>query len=377
MNLLMISGDRSILQGKMGAFWYTLQELRKHFDRIDVICPRFPDDGKGITESGHRFHGKSNEGGEVFFHPCPKSLWYQSKWIVAKGLHLVKERQYRAMTVHDYPPFYNGRGARQLHMKTDLPYALEIHHIVGWPKAANLQEWIGRRMSKKHIKRNAKNAAGVRVVNRAVKDELVAWGIPENRIHIISSLYLDREVLSDKNKPPVAYDVAFCGRLVANKGLSEVIDACKLLPEMRLLIIGEGPERSKMEKKVKDLDLTNRVAFLGWLPTQEGVSGAMQTARIFVMNSKSEGGPRVALEAMGCGLPIIATKVGVIPEVIKDGRNGLFTDGTAKDLAKKIDMLMKDEQRREEIGVEAKKVLDTYERSALVAAYADFLKSLS
>jgi len=107
------------------------------------------------------------------------------------------------------------------------------------------------------------------------------------------------------------------------------------------------------------------------------VSGAMQTARIFVMNSKSEGGPRIALEAMACGLPIIATQVGVMPEAITDGVNGIFTTGTTPDLVEKISKLLANDDLMESMGNEAKKVLELYERSTLIKQYADFLKSLA
>ena len=173
----------------------------------------------------------------------------------------------------------------------------------------------------------------------------------------------------------MSYDISFCARLVANKGLPELLDAVASLQGVRLLVIGDGPERSKMEKKTKRLGIANRVTFLGWLPTQEAVSGAIQTARVFVMNSKSEGGPRVALESMACGMPVIVTKVGVMPSVVKDGENGIFTTGDCEDLAKKIGILLKNDLQRESLSEEATKVLDLYERTKLIRQYADFLKS--
>ncbi len=377
MKLLMISGDRSVLQGKMGAFWYTLQELRKHFDRIDIICPHVSEKHVGLSESGHRFADQGQGGAEIFFHPCPSSLWLQIPWITNKGKLLIEEFQHDVMTVHDYPPFYNGIGARRLHKATGIPYATEIHHIVGWPKAANVSELIGREMSRFFMKANTRTAKAVRAVNDAVAEKLQRFGVPKEKIEVISSFYLDKEILSIENKPPVSYDISFCGRLVANKGLLNVLLALQKLPSVRLLIIGDGPQRQKLEVKAKELGINNRVTFLGWLPTQEAVSGAMQTARIFVMNSKSEGGPRVALEAMGCGLPVISTKVGVMPEAIDDGVNGVFTTGEPDDLAEKISSLLADDERRDRIGNEAKKVLDVYERSTLMAQYADFLKRLA
>lgn len=375
MKLLMISGDRSILQGKMGAFWYTLQEMRKHWDRIDVICPRVPTKHVEVSESGHRIGSGSQEGGEVFFHPCPQSLVFQIPWIANRGKTLIQQHAHDVMTVHEYPPFYNGIGAKILHKNTGIPYVLEIHHIVGWPEGASFSEIAGREMSRWFLAHDSKKAAAVRVVNTMVKQQLVRWGVPAGKIENISSLYLDSDVLSTENRPPISYDISFCGRLVPNKGLSELIDAVRELSDVRLLVIGDGPERSKMEQKAKDLGIENRVTFLGWLPTQEAVISAIQTARIFVMNSKSEGGPRVALEAMGGGMPVIVTKVGVMPEVVKDGHNGMFTTGDVKDLVRQIGMLLQNDTQRDVMGQEATHVLDIFERGALVKQYADFLKA--
>lgn len=377
MKLLMISGDRSILEGRVGAFSYTLQELRKHWDRIDIICPHISEDAVRVSESGHRMTSEGKAGGDVFFHPCPNSLFFQPSWILARGKALIEKEKHDVMTVHEYAPFYNGRGAQKLHAKTHIPYALEIHHIVGWPKAGDIYEWIGKIMSRLVLPGEAKKAGAVRVVNETVQKKLVSWGVPKSKITVVSSIYLDREILKIQNKPPVAYDVAFCGRLVSNKGLPELLDAISQIPAARMIVIGDGPLRTEMERKSNALKLGNRVTFVGWLPTQEAVSGAMQSARMFVMNSHSEGGPRVALEAMACGLPVITTKVGVMPEVIRDGVNGIFTTGKAKDLAEKISGLMKSDAKCESIGGEAAKIIDTFERQTLIKAYADFLKSLA
>ncbi|MCA9370991.1 MAG: glycosyltransferase family 4 protein [Candidatus Peregrinibacteria bacterium] len=326
-------------------------------------------------ESGHRFMHEG-EGGEVYFHPCPRSLLFQVPWILNKGTLLIEQHGHDVMTVHDYPPFYNSTGARLLKKKTGVPYALELHHIVGCPKAADLSEWIGCLMTRIHVRFGIGSASGIRVVNETTRNTLVSWGVHPQMIHVVPSFYLDSEVLGADLRPPIAYDISFCGRLVPNKGLREVIMAVSLLPDARLLVIGDGPERQSMETLTKKLGIENRVTFLGWLPTQEAVIGAIQTARMFIMNSTSEGGPRVALEAMGCGMPVLSTRVGVMPEVIHDGVNGMFTSGTCDDVAQKISILLRDDSLRERIADEAKKVLKTYERSTLVCDYADFLKKL-
>jgi len=368
----MISGDRSILQRKQGAFWYTLQELRKHWDRIDVICPRIPrpknDNGDSPSEVFPN--------GTVVFHPCPWGLFWQSLWIARKGRELLEEHHHDVMTVHEYPPFYNGVGAARIARTLRLPYALEIHHLVGYPHPATPSEWIGRMLSRLYLPHDAKRARAVRVVNETTGEQLVRWGIPREKIHVVSSFYLDPTVLRGKIRPPVIYDVAFCARLVPNKGLKNLIRAIAKIPQARLLVIGDGPQRLKCEKLAAALGIENRTAFLGWLPTFEAVISAIGTARMFVVNSLSEGGPRTGLEAMAYGMPVITTRVGVMPEVVQDGVNGLFTDGTPDDLERKIRTLLADEALCDRMGKAATSVLDRFERTKLIAEYAEFLQSL-
>ena len=375
MKLLMISGDRSILSGQQGAFWYTLQEMRKHWDRIDIICPRISKSGKLKTESGKsQAHDIPNN---VFFHPCSWGLLRQSLWIEEKGKRLIAEHHHDVMTVHEYPPFYNGRGALALHKKTGIPFALEIHHIVGWPVTSGITEWVGRELSRWVLPSEARRARKVRTVSTAIEEELKHWGIPSEKLSIIPSFYLDHDLIGRTVAPPKSYDIAFCARLVPNKGLMNVIRSLEYLPDARLLVIGDGPMRAEADKLIHAMKIQNHVTFLGWLPTLEAVLDGILAARTFVMASTSEGGPRSALEAMACGMPVIATRVGVMPEVIEDGENGLFTDGSPKDIAAKVEILLKDAKKREHMGKAARKILDRFERGKLVEKYAEFLKGIA
>ncbi|MDO8468253.1 MAG: glycosyltransferase [Candidatus Peribacter sp.] len=371
----MISGDRSILRGKRGAFWYTLQELRKHWDRIDIICPHVQCNA-GCNECRASVPVQDG-GGAVHFHPSPLGLWYQPFWILKCGRQLVAEHHHDVMTVHDYPPFYNGLGARWLARSTGLPFSVEIHHIVGYPRAASVSETVGRVLSRFVLPHHARKAAKVRVVNANAQQLLAAWGVEPAKIELVPSFYLDRQLLTKEIRPPVSYDISFCGRLVPNKQLYELITAIADIPEVRLLVIGDGPDRKRCEALAKKLGMGERITFLGWLPTAEDVVGAVLTARVFVMNSLSEGGPRSALEAMGMGMPVIVTPVGIMPEVIEEGVNGMFTDGSKGDMRRKIMRLVEDDAARERMGAEARKVLDRFDRALLIRQYADFLKSIT
>ncbi len=366
MNLLMISGDRSLSQGKRGAFWYTLDVLREHFDRIDIICPR-------VSSASSATEPFSN----VFLHPSPWPLLFQSRWIVRKGKELIREHHHQTMTVHEFPPFYNGWGAWRLSRKTKIPYALEIHHIVGFPEAASFAEGIGYALSLLFLPFDARRATTVRTVNATVRDVLSRWGIPRHKIQIVPSLYIDTTIWKPDPFADKKFDLVCCGRMVENKGLIELLEALAEIPTASLLLIGDGPLRKELERHVQQLGLSSRVTFAGWMPSQEDVARAVRSARVFVMNSRSEGGPRVVAEAMAAGMPVIATNVGVVPDIINNRENGMVVPMERLELVGAIRALLADPSLQQKIGIEAAKIGERFERRKRIGVYAEFLQSLS
>lgn len=366
MKLLMISGDRSIAAGKTGAFFETLRELSSHFERIDILCPRIP-----TPQLVHVVHGN------VYLHPASGSLVSQPSYILQKGRELFKEHHHDVMTVHDFPPFYNGIGARWLKHVTGLPAVLEMHHIVGWPQASSMTEWVGRWMTKLFIASHSRRFDSVRVVNTIVQSMLISYGVFPEKIHIVPSVYLDHDVIQAAQDQAKTFDMIFAARLVDNKGLMPIIDAVSRMTHATLLIIGDGPLKARAEAHVRFCGAENRVKFSGWIPDAVSYAKAVASGKIFLMNSKSEGNPRVAIEAMALGLPIIATKVGVMPDVVQDGVNGFFTDGTAQDIAAKATTLLSDPVTLARMGENAATVKNRFEKKASIKTYADFLKSFA
>lgn len=367
MRLLMISGDRSMLAGKQGAFWYTLQAFSKEWERIDVICPHVP----GGSDTAVFF-------GNVYFHPSPKGLWHQPFWIRKRGKQLVDVHHHDVMTVHEYPPFYNGIGAWRLSSATGVPYVLEIHHLVGYPVPASFSERIGRMLARIYLPVAGFRGDAIRTVSKDTAETLMRWRVPQEKIRVVPSFYLDRPFFESLGpRPPVQYDVVFCGRLVANKGIGALLEAIAKLPKASLLIIGDGPERQKLRQQAEALGIAHRTEFRGWLPTQKDVMQTIRSAKVLVMNSLSEGGPRVPLEAMAAGMPVIVTRVGVMPDVVIDGANGLFTTGKPDDLAQKIERVISDDELRERMGREGAAILDRFERERLILQYARFLQGFT
>ena len=370
MRLLMISGDRSLQHGRKGAFHGLLEEFRTHWDRIDVICPH--DVLSDLSPDAKSFSPMD----KVFVHPGKASVFRQPSFIVHKGRELITQHHHDVMTVHDFPPFYNGRGAKKLSKITGVPANLEIHHLVGYPRPASWREAIGRWMTEWMIGRHSRPFASVRTVNSDVRDALIRFGVEAKKISVVPSVYLDHTLYTGLASIKKEYDLVFCGRLVENKGLFPVLQAMIALAGKTLLVIGDGPERASLEEYVLAQGLEHRVRFVGWLPTASAVMRSIASGRVFVMNSASEGNPRVAVEAMATGLPILSTRVGIMPDILQDSVNGIFTDGSSNDIASKVQLLLQDEKKILAMGREAMKVLQQFEKTKAIKAYADFLQSI-
>src|SRR6185369_2930387 len=225
-HLLMISGDRTLVQGKQGAFYNTLEELHKYWDRIDVICP-------------HVSHQEVYQIFEnVHLHSSPNSLIFQPWFIYRKGREIHQKNPVTIMTVHEYPPFYNGLGVCMLWLKTHVPYLLEIHHVVGYPKASNFKESIYKLWSWVYLNFDAIHARAVRVVNQhQVPKFLRGAGIRNSKIVYIPSIYIDQTIFKP-NPEPKEFDIIFVGRLAENKGIKLFVDVAKKAG-FKACIVGE------------------------------------------------------------------------------------------------------------------------------------------
>ena len=124
--------------------------------------------------------------------------------------------------------------------------------------------------------------------------------------------------------------ILLSGRLHPEKGVSKFLDllarVVKELPELRCVIVGDGPERVELERKADVLQLQDVVRFLGTCP-REDLPGLNDGADIFVFPSqRAEGQPISLIEAMASGLPIVANRVGWMASLIEDGVTGVLVD---------------------------------------------------
>lgn len=132
-------------------------------------------------------------------------------------------------------------------------------------------------------------------------------------------------------------------RLVEKNGIADLIEAMSHLPaDAKLLILGSGSLERELKAKVRNMNLEDRVLFLGAAP-HDKVPQFLAIADIFVRPSLAEGLGNVFLEAMAAGVPIIGTPVGGIPDFLKDGETGLLCEvKNPKSIAEKINLLLSD-----------------------------------
>jgi phosphatidylinositol alpha-1,6-mannosyltransferase len=196
------------------------------------------------------------------------------------------------------------------------------------------------------------HADAVTLASRALAAEMHRPGVPSAPLHVLPMGVDLRQRFDDCHKSARNNTLMFCGRLVAKKGVGTLVRALpKVLrqyPNWRLLIAGDGPEREPLQRLAHKLGVCSRVEFKGRYRNDE-LPQMFAQADIAVFpfepaaGGDQEGLGLVTVEAMGCGLPVIAGDVPAVRDVVVDGKTGLLVpprDSTA--LAQAIIRLIRD-----------------------------------
>lgn len=201
---------------------------------------------------------------------------------------------------------------------------IAFHHGYTWPtlraRAYNqLDRWSLRAASK------------VITVSIPFRDELASKGVSRDRIEIVhNAIRADwgaakpSDLRATLNIPPDRSVILIVGRLSREKDhltLLRAVDRIRSKRNPHLLIVGEGPERPSIEQEIQRLGLTSHVTLTGHQPSAEPYYGIADLA---VLSSLSEGSPNALLEALAAGVPVVATNVGGIPEIVTHGETALL-----------------------------------------------------
>jgi glycosyltransferase involved in cell wall biosynthesis len=149
-------------------------------------------------------------------------------------------------------------------------------------------------------------------------------------------------------------NLLYVGRLSASKGLPILLESLVILktshPNLTLTVVGDGEDRAAIESMVVELGLPKNVKFVGY-QSQAEVRQHLQQSDVFVLPSFAEGIPVVLMEAMAAGLPVVATQIAGVSELVADGISGyLVPPGEPNLLAERLEKLLGDSQLRERLG---------------------------
>jgi glycosyltransferase involved in cell wall biosynthesis len=180
----------------------------------------------------------------------------------------------------------------------------------------------------------AERAAGLITVSAALKDRLVELGVAAERIRVLRN-GVDLGTFRPLDRPRLRLDLGFkgptllsVGNLVPEKGHALTIGALSQLPEWQLVFVGAGPEEDALKMQARRLGVHERVRFLGRI-AHDRLPELYSAADLLVLASSREGWPNVLLEAMACGTPVVAARVGGVPEIVADPAAGaMFTERT-------------------------------------------------
>jgi glycosyltransferase involved in cell wall biosynthesis len=256
--------------------------------------------------------------------------------------------------------------------------ARSVRHIIRLSSNARLVVHLHGTISESISVRVPVAARGADVVIAVSKT--IALQVPTLKpIVVYTGVDSRKEFHAENEAPRTAMVIGTACRLVPLKGLVDLIRAVALLssefPTLRLEIAGTGPQQENLERERNRLSLAGQVRFLGW---QGDIRSTLRTWDIFAMPSLDEGLPIAILEAMAEGLPVVATSVGGVPELVVDGQTGyLVPPSDVAALTQRLRVLILDPKRRQAMGVAGwQRVREHFSIDRMVAEIAAVYDSL-
>jgi glycosyltransferase involved in cell wall biosynthesis len=257
------------------------------------------------------------------------------------------------------------------------------------PLLATCHNWAGRTISLKtyYLLDRIVLKRFDRIV--AVSDRIVSLlrrtGIPQEKISRINNGIDIRNFsgspisLQKHETDHVSARVGVVGRLAHEKGLQFFLKAAREIlneqPKTEFLVVGDGPERAKLESIAHKLGMDKEVTFTGTRSDMPQVYASMD---IFVLPSLNEGMPLALLEAMAAGKPVVATRVGAIPSLVIPGQTGLMVEPRdASALRDSILQLINDSKLRQKLGQAGQRtVSDRFSAETMASNYLDLYRDL-
>jgi len=224
------------------------------------------------------------------------------------------------------------------------PFFLKVH-------GSDINDYANDKARATQIVNACQRAQGIFSVSQALKQKLVDLGVQAEKIHVIYN-GVDKSVFYAQAPPTPSQSLLFVGNLKANKGVVELIEAFILLKKghqaLTLVIAGNGAMMPFITRRLTEEGLMSEVELLGNVGHHQ-IPSLLRASRLLVLPSYAEGVPNVILEAFSCGIPVVATVVGGIPEIVNESNGVLVKEKNVEDLTQGINKALAIEWNSERI----------------------------
>lgn len=206
------------------------------------------------------------------------------------------------------------------------------------------------------------------VINESTKKKCLKFGIKEEKIVMMSNAVDVISLIRDNSHiKPIPFDACFLGRLAKSKGIYDLLHFWKIIcfrkPDAKLAIIGDGPEKERINKLVKRMRIENNVTLFGFVSEDEKYS-ILTNSKVYVFPSYLESWGIAVAEAMACGLPVVAYDLPVYKEVFED-KLVTVPLGNVNAMVKRVEFLLENPEAARKIGEEGKDFVKKYDWSVV------------
>ncbi|MEM2446442.1 MAG: glycosyltransferase [Candidatus Bathyarchaeia archaeon] len=279
--------------------------VHEYIDGIEIFRPKYlwPEHLEMLRREGG--------GLPVIWRKHPWVLWQIFPFVIVQTVALLRQIQDTHL-IHAHWSLSAGIGwlSKRLY-RGSLPVIVTVH---GSDIFQATQHFLGAMFTRLILQRCDRVIA----VSQALMDKVIALGVNPQKVVVLSN---GVDVERFKPIPPQCRQniILYVGSLIERKGINFLLSAMPsvfaVLPNYRLLIVGEGPQYPFLKRMASSLNINDKVEFLG-SQSHDQVRSLIQQAKLLVLPSIEEAQGVVLLEALACGTPVVASKVGGIPEVI-------------------------------------------------------------
>ena len=300
--------------------------------------------------------------------------------IASKIYDVVKRHQVDIINVHYAIPYSTASYLAREMFKSEgvkIPIVTTVHgtdiHTIGQ-----------RREFKDIVRFSLKSSDGITSVCKYLGDQIRRKFDIENDIKVIYN-YVNIERFRKIENPLLRKRLGEDKKILlhasnfrAIKNVDAIIDAFRKIRKdvpSRLVLVGDGPERQRIKRKVARYKLNKEVLFLG---ARKDIEKFYSVSDLFLMASIREGCHLSILESMSSSLPVVSTKVGGIPEVVQDDKTGYLTKtGDVENMADKITDLLNNDKKREKMGKAARnRVVKNFTAEKIIPQYESYYRKL-